>query len=45
VLVKKQVIFTGDRVKDAQPGFDAPERGGGAVVHMKLDTPAGVRCA
>ncbi|MEO7743288.1 MAG: protein translocase subunit SecD [Usitatibacter sp.] len=41
VLVKKQVIFTGDRVKDAQPGFDSPERGGGAIVRMALDDTGG----
>ena len=41
VLLKKSVIFTGDRVKDAQPGFEAPERGGGPVVHMTLDDAGG----
>ncbi len=41
VLVKKQVIFTGDRVRDAQPGFQAPEEGGGAVVNMVLDDTGG----
>ena len=41
VIVKKNVIVTGDRVKDSQPGFDAPERGGGAVVKMKLDDTGG----
>jgi len=41
VLLKKQVVITGDRIKDAQPGFDSPERGGGAVVSMKLDDSGG----
>ena len=41
VLVKKNVIITGDRIKDSQPGFDSPERGGGAVVHMALDDTGG----
>src|SRR5690348_7721103 len=41
VLLRKQVVITGDRIKDAQPGFDSPERGGGAVVHMKLDDTGG----
>ncbi|HYC37343.1 MAG TPA: protein translocase subunit SecD [Usitatibacter sp.] len=41
VLVKKNVIFTGERVKSAAPGFEAPERGGGAVVHMTLDDTGG----
>jgi preprotein translocase subunit SecD len=41
VLVKKNVIITGDRVKDSQPGFDDPSRGGGPVVHMNLDDTGG----
>ena len=41
VLVKKNVILTGDRIKDSQPGFDSPERGGGPVVHLTLDDPGG----
>ena len=41
VLVKKNVVITGDRIKDSQPGFDSPERGGGAVVNMSLDDTGG----
>jgi preprotein translocase subunit SecD len=41
VLVKKNVIVTGDHVKDAQPGFDSPDRGGGPVVKLKLDDSGG----
>jgi preprotein translocase subunit SecD len=41
VLVKKNVVITGDRIKDSQPGFDSPDRGGGAVVHMALDDTGG----
>jgi len=41
VLVKKSVVITGDRIKDAQPGFDSPDRGGGPVVKMKLDDSGG----
>jgi preprotein translocase subunit SecD len=41
VLVKKAVVITGDRIKDSQPGFDSPERGGGAVVSMSLDDTGG----
>ena len=41
VLVKKNVLITGDRIKDSQPGFDSPERGGGAVVSMALDDTGG----
>ena len=40
VLVKKQVVITGDRIKDAQPGFDQ-SRGGGAIVQMQLDDTGG----
>jgi len=39
VLVKKSVVITGDRIKDAQPGFD--QQNGGAVVHMSLDDTGG----
>jgi preprotein translocase subunit SecD len=39
VLVKKNVVITGDRIKDAQPGFD--QQNGGAVVHMNLDDTGG----
>jgi len=41
VLVKKSVVITGDRIKDAQPGFNAPEQGGGAIVSMSLDDTGG----
>ena len=41
VLVRKNVVITGDRIKDSQPGFDSPERGGGSVVHMALDDTGG----
>ena len=41
VLVRKNVVITGDRVKDSQPGFDDPSRGGGPVVHMTLDDTGG----
>ncbi|MGE5094851.1 MAG: protein translocase subunit SecD [Betaproteobacteria bacterium] len=41
VLVRKSVVITGDRIKDAQPGFDDPSRGGGAVVRMSLDDQGG----
>ena len=39
VLVKKQVIITGDRIKDAQPGFD--QQHSGAIVSMQLDDTGG----
>jgi len=39
VLVKKALVISGDRIKDAQPGFD--QRGGGAIVSMKLDDTGG----
>lgn len=35
LLVKKQVIFTGERINDAQPGFD--NRTNEAAVHLNLD--------
>src|SRR5258706_1878949 len=39
VLVKKAVIITGDRIKDAQPGFD--QQHAGAIVSMQLDDTGG----
>jgi preprotein translocase subunit SecD len=39
VLVKKTLVITGDRIKDAQPGFD--QRDGGPVVSMALDDSGG----
>ncbi len=39
VLVKKSLVITGDRIKDAQPGFD--QQDGRAVVNMKLDDAGG----
>ena len=38
VLVRKTVIMTGDRIKDAQPGFDEH---GGSVVNIKTDETGG----
>jgi preprotein translocase subunit SecD len=35
VLVKKQVMLTGERINDAQPGFD--NRSNEAAVHINLD--------
>ncbi len=35
ILVKRQVVLTGDRINDAQPGFD--QRNNEPVVHMNLD--------
>jgi preprotein translocase subunit SecD len=35
VLVKKQVILTGERINDAQPGFDS--QSGEPAVHLNLD--------
>ncbi len=35
VLVKKQVILTGERINDAQPGFDG--QSGEPAVHINLD--------
>jgi preprotein translocase subunit SecD len=35
VLVKKQVVLTGDRITDAQPGFD--QQTGEPAVHIALD--------
>jgi len=39
VLVRKQVILTGDRIKDAQPNFD--QRSGGPVVTIATDETGG----
>ena len=39
VLVKKTVVITGDRIKDAQPGFD--QRDNRPVVSMQLDDTGG----
>ena len=39
VVVKKTVVITGDRIKDAQPGFD--QQRGGAIVSMSLDDTGG----
>jgi preprotein translocase subunit SecD len=39
VLVKKNVIITGDRIKDAQPNFD--QRNGGSVVVVRTDDTGG----
>ena len=38
VLVKKQVVVTGDKVTDAQPGFD---ENGSAAVNVRLDASGG----
>ncbi len=35
VLVKRQVVLTGDRINDAQPGFD--QRSNEPAVHVNLD--------
>ncbi len=35
VLVRRQVVLTGDRINDAQPGFD--QRTSEAAVHVNLD--------
>jgi preprotein translocase subunit SecD len=35
ILVKKQVVLTGDRINDAQPGFDTTT--GEPAVHINLD--------
>jgi preprotein translocase subunit SecD len=37
VLVRRQVVLTGDRISDAQPGFD--QRTNEAAVHVNLDGP------
>ena len=38
MLVKKQVVLTGDRLTDAQPGFD--NQTSEPAVHLTLDAPA-----
>src|SRR6185369_668259 len=40
VLVKKNVIITGDRITNAQPGFDQ-QRGGAPIVSVRLDGTGG----
>ena len=35
VVVKRQVVLTGDRINDAQPGFDG--RTNEPAVHISLD--------
>jgi preprotein translocase subunit SecD len=40
ILVRKQVVLTGDRINDAQPGFDGTT--GEPAVHINLDS-AGAR--
>jgi preprotein translocase subunit SecD len=35
ILVKRQVVLTGDRINDAQPGFES--RGNEPAVHVNLD--------
>jgi preprotein translocase subunit SecD len=40
VLVKKNVIITGDRITNAQPGFDQ-QRGGSPIVSVSLDGTGG----
>ena len=37
LLVKKQVVLTGDRLTDAQPGFDSQTQE--PAVHLTLDSP------
>ncbi len=39
VLVKKGIVITGDKVTDAQPGFD--QQGGGSIVSVNLDAVGG----
>ena len=39
VLVKKAIVVTGDRIKDAQPGFD--QQHSGAIVSLQLDATGG----
>jgi preprotein translocase subunit SecD len=39
VLVKKAVVITGDRIKDAQPNFD--QRSGGPIVNIATDDTGG----
>ncbi len=39
VLVRKNVVITGDRIRDAQPNFD--QRNGGSVVVVRTDDTGG----
>jgi preprotein translocase subunit SecD len=39
VLVKKQIVISGDKVTDAQPGFDS--QSGGSTVSVRLDAAGG----
>ena len=39
VLIKREVVLTGDRINDAQPGFDS--RTGEPAVHVNLDASGG----
>ena len=41
VLVRKQVVITGDKVTDAQPGFGDAQDGGRPVVNVRLDATGG----
>jgi preprotein translocase subunit SecD len=38
-LIRRQVVLTGDRIQDAQPGFDS--RNGEAIVSVTLDSAGG----
>jgi len=40
VLVKKNIVITGDRITNAQPGFDS-QRGGQPIVSVRLDGTGG----
>jgi preprotein translocase subunit SecD len=40
VLVKKGIVITGDKITDAQPGFDQ-QGGGGSIVSVNLDAVGG----
>ncbi|MBL8510425.1 MAG: protein translocase subunit SecD, partial [Betaproteobacteria bacterium] len=39
VLVKKQIVITGEKVTDAQPNFDS--QNGGSIVNVRLDGAGG----
>jgi len=39
IVVRRQVVLTGDRISDAQPGFD--QRTNEPAVHINLDGPGG----
>ena len=39
VLVSKSIAFTGDKITDAQPGFD--QQGGGSIVNVTLNAAGG----